>query len=228
MPTGWVSAIVSAARHETPSARTLQLSIVDWPDQLAGQHLDVRLTAEDGYQAERSYSIASAPGRPVEVTVQAVDDGEVSPFLVHDLGVGDTVEVRGPLGGWFVWRPTQPEPVLLVAGGSGLVPLMAMLRAHRQAGSSAPMRLLYSVRTPDDVLYRNELADAVVFHTRRASDPGAPVRRIGADDLAVHGFAPAERPTCYVCGPTGFVEHVAGLLVERGHAPDRVRTERFG
>ena len=221
-------ATLSAARQETATARTLQLAVPPWPDQLAGQHLDVRLTAEDGYRAERSYSIASAPGDPVEVTVQSVEDGEVSPFLVHDLAVGDTLEIRGPLGGWFVWRPTQLEPVLLVAGGSGLVPLMAMLRAHRQAGSSAPMRLLYSVRTPEDVLYRDELADAIVFHTRRAAGPGLPVHRIGGDDLAEHGFPPDERPTCYVCGPTAFVEHVAGLLVDLGHSAARVRTERFG
>ncbi|HEY8300394.1 MAG TPA: ferredoxin reductase [Jatrophihabitans sp.] len=228
MPTGWAPAILSAARQETATARTLQLSIADWPGHLAGQHLDVRLTAEDGYRAERSYSIASAPGGPVELTVQAVDDGEVSPFLVHDLAVGDTVEVRGPLGGWFVWRPTQLEPVLLVAGGSGLVPLMAMLRAHRQATASTPMRLLYSVRTPDDVLYRDELADAVLFHTRRAPEAGRPPRRLGAADLAQYGFPVDDRPTCYLCGPTAFVEHTAGLLVELGHAPARIRTERFG
>ena len=188
----------------------------------------MRLTAEDGYRAERSYSIASAPGRRLELTVQSVEDGEVSPFLVHELAVGETIEVRGPLGGWFVWRPVQHEPVLLVAGGSGLVPLMAMLRAHRQAGSAAQMRLLYSVRAPEDVLYRDELTDAVVFHTRRAPEPGMPVGRIAAADLAEHGFAPQAQPTCYVCGPTAFVEHVAGLLVDLGHPPARIRTERFG
>ena len=225
-------------RTETPSARTLVLEVDDWAGHLAGQHVDVRLTAEDGYQTARSYSLAApVDGRRLEITVQRTAGGEVSPFLADDLGVGDRVEVRGPLGGWFVWRPTDPAPVLLVAGGSGVVPLMAMIRA-RAGESRAPFRLVYSVRTPEDRIYAAELRrraaedgglDVAYVYTRRApSDGPRPPGRIRADDLVAHGWPPDFEPTCYVCGPTPLVEAVAGLLVGAGHDPDRIRTERFG
>jgi ferredoxin-NADP reductase len=235
MPTRWRTAKLVDARDETPTARTLRLSVPDWPGHLPGQHVDVRLTAEDGYTAQRSYSIsAPADADVVELTVQLTADGEVSPFLVQELAPGDEIELRGPLGGWFVWRREQPEPVLLVGGGSGVAPLMAMLRARRLAGSHAPMRLLYSVRTPADVYYAAELrgtdeVDAVVLCTR-AAEPGAsrPPHRIDLDDLAAHGWPADEQPTNYVCGPTPFVEAVADLLTRLGHDPARIRTERFG
>jgi ferredoxin-NADP reductase len=205
---------------------------------LAGQHVDVRLTAEDGYQASRSYSLAApADADRIEITVQRLADGEVSPFLVDELRDGDEVEVRGPFGGWFVWRPADTGPVLLVAGGSGIVPLMAMIRA-RAGVSRAPFRLICSVRTPDDRIYAGELRrrvadngglDVFWVHTRTApdGDPRAP-GRLRADDLVAHGWPPDFEPTCYVCGPTGFVETAANLLVAGGHDPARIRTERFG
>jgi ferredoxin-NADP reductase len=203
-----------------------------------GQHIDVRLTAEDGYQAARSYSLAApAADHRLEITVQRIDRGEVSPFLADDLQVGDRVEVRGPLGGWFVWRPDDPGPVLLVAGGSGVVPLMAMIRA-RAGVSRAPFRLIHSVRTPDDRIYAAELRrraaedgglDVTYVYTRGApEDSSRAPGRIRADDLVAHGWPPDFDPTCYVCGPTPLVEAVAGLLVGWGHDPGRIRTERFG
>jgi len=209
-----------------------------WAGHLPGQHIEVRLTAEDGYQTARSYSLAApAAGDRLEITVQRADGGEVSPFLTDELGVGDRVEVRGPLGGWFVWRPADPGPVLLVAGGSGVVPLMAMIRA-RAGVSRAPFRLIYSVRTPDDRIYAAELRrraaddgglDVAYVYTREAPAGGSrPPGRIGADDLVVHGWPPDFEPACYVCGPTPLVEAVAGLLVGWGHHPERIRTERFG
>lgn len=234
----WRRARLVDRRQETSSAATLVLEVDGWDGHLAGQHVDVRLTAADGYQASRSYSIAApADGSRVELTVQVVPGGEVSPFLVKDLVVDAELEVRGPLGGWFVWRPDDPGPVLLVAGGSGVVPLMAMIRA-RAGASRAPFRLVYSVRTPADRIYADELArrvredqglDVTYVHTRLAPD-GAPrpAGRITADDLAAHGWPADFEPTCYVCGPTPFVEAVAGLLVAQGHAPERIRTERFG
>jgi ferredoxin-NADP reductase len=225
-------------RTETPSACTLVLEVDEWAGHLAGQHVDVRLTAEDGYQTARSYSLAApADGRRLEITVQRTAGGEVSPFLTDDLERGGQVEVRGPLGGWFVWRPTDPAPVLLVAGGSGVVPLMAMIRA-RAGASRAPFRLVYSVRTPEDRIYGAELRrraaedgglDVAYVYTRHApADGPRPPGRIRADDLVAHGWPPDFEPTCYVCGPTPLVEAVAGLLVAAGHDPDRVRTERFG
>jgi ferredoxin-NADP reductase len=213
-------------RHaESPSAVTLAFDVPDWPGHLAGQHVDVRLTAEDGYRAQRSYSIASAPGaEALELTVQRVDDGEVSPYLTDVLGIGDPVELRGPVGGWFVWRPEDPSPVLLVGGGSGIVPLMAMVRTRRATGATAPFRLVYSVRSPADRLYAAELAGASVLYTRSAPtcEPRPPGRLTRAD---LAGAAPSD---CFVCGPTGFVEAVADLLVDLGQDPDRIRTERFG
>jgi ferredoxin-NADP reductase len=205
---------------------------------VAGQHVDVRLTAEDGYQASRSYSLAApADGDRLEITVQRLSDGEVSPFLTDGLAVGDPVEARGPFGGWFVWRPDDSGPVLLVAGGSGIVPLMAMIRA-RAGVSRAPFRLVYSVRTPDDRIYASELRrrvaedgglDVAWVHTRIAPDGDPrPPGRLRAEDLTAHGWPPDFEPTCYVCGPTGFVEAAATLLTGAGHDPARIRTERFG
>jgi len=236
----WREATLVERRPETDSAVTLVLDVPDWPGHLPGQHVDVRLTAPDGYTATRSYSL-SAPEQDdhVELTVQRVPDGEVSSFLADGLAVGDAVRLRGPVGGWFVWRPSQPEPVLLVAGGSGVVPLMSMLRARGgPAASGAPrFRLVYSVREPHDVMYRDELearaANAGVgvhlVHTLRAPDGDPrPVGRLRAEDLVAPGWTAEDAPTCDVCGPTGFVEAAADLLVGLGHAPDRVRTERFG
>jgi ferredoxin-NADP reductase len=235
----WRVGTVTALRDETPTARTLVLDVADWPGHVAGQHVDVRLTAADGYSATRSYSLASAAGGgPVELTVEQLPDGEVSPYLAHEVSIGDEVEVRGPVGGWFVWRPEQPEPVQLVAGGSGLVPLMSMLRTHCESGSEAPMRLLYSVRDAEAVLYHGELdrrahrdpgVDITYVYTRTAprGRPRAP-GRIDAGVLAETTWPPGREPTCYVCGPTAFVETVATLLVAAGHDAGRIRTERFG
>jgi len=232
----WREATLAERRPETDNAVTLVLDVDGWPGHLPGQHVDVRLTAPDGYTATRSYSVsAPARGDRVELTVQRVRDGEVSGFLADDLAIGDQVRLRGPLGGWFVWRPGQVGPVLLVAGGSGLVPLMSMIRARD--GSAPPFRLVYSVRGPEDVLYRDELAaiageDGVevdLVHTRRAPDAGPrPAGRLHEDDLLAPGWLPDDEPTCYVCGPTGFVEVAADLLVRLGHPADHIRTERFG
>jgi ferredoxin-NADP reductase len=249
----WRMATVAAVRDETATARTLTLDVAGWPGHFAGQHVDIRLTAPDGYTAVRSYSIASvaaaAHGAPtvgpgasastaerIDVTVEPVMDGEVSPYLARVIGVGDPLEVRGPLGGWFTWRAAQAEPVQLVAGGSGVVPLMAMLRARAAAASAAPFQLLYSTRRPDSVIYRDELqryaGDGLPLsyaYTRAVPQgwPRAPAR-VDAALLATVTFAPEVRPTCYVCGPTPFVETVADLLVAAGHDARRVRTERFG
>jgi ferredoxin-NADP reductase len=203
------------------------LDVPSWPGHLAGQHVDVRLTAPDGYSTQRSYSLASAT--EVSLTVQLIPDGEVSPYLGEVLKVGDQVELRGPVGGWFVWRPTDTAPVLLVAGGSGIVPLMAMIRARRAAGSRVPFRLIYSCRTPLDVYYADELRrlegglDVHYVFTRASGG-----RRLGVADVNTHGWPPDFSPDCFVCGPTGFVETVADILVALGHQPRRVKTERFG
>ncbi|MFC9608156.1 ferredoxin reductase [Streptomyces niveus] len=232
----WLVAELVERRPESRTARTLVFDVPRWPGHLAGQHVDVRLTAEDGYSTQRSYSLASAPdGRHVELTVQRVPDGEVSPYLMDDLEPGDLVELRGPVGGWFVWRPEQREPVLLVAGGSGLVPLMSMVRVRGAVDGRAPFRLLYSVRGPDDRLYVPELdrgapgLGTAYLYTRAAPpEHPRPVGRLGEDDLVRSGWPADLNPTCYVCGPTGFVERAASLLIGLGHAPDRIRTERFG
>ncbi|MEV6708309.1 ferredoxin reductase [Micromonospora wenchangensis] len=238
-PLGWRVARLARRHVETPTAQTLELSVPGWPGHLPGQHVDVRLTAPDGYQAARSYSLAGpADGERIALTVQRVPDGEVSPYLTDTWAEGDPVEVRGPVGGWFVWRPEQTPPVLLVAGGSGVVPLMAMVRARRAAGNRAPFRLIYSVRTPADVIYADELRtrarddpglDVTYVYTREAPDGwrGEP-HRIGLADVNTHGWPADLDPLCYVCGPTGFVETVADLLVGLGHPTRRVRTERFG
>ncbi|GAA1812434.1 ferredoxin reductase [Luedemannella flava] len=234
----WRPAELVSVRAETSAARTLTFDVPDWPGHVAGQHVDVRLTAADGYTAQRSYSLASAAGGPVELTVQRVDGGEVSGYLVDEMAPGDRCEVRGPVGGYFTWDPEDPSPVLLVAGGSGLVPLMSMLRTRAEAGSRVPFRLIYSVRSPADALYTSELRrraredrglDVEYAYTRVApTGVRRPAGRIDAALLGAAGWPADFAPTCYVCGPTGFVESVADLLVGAGHAADRVRTERFG
>ena len=233
----WLVATVAETIPETVSAVTLRLDAPDWAGHRAGQHVDVRLTAEDGYSAQRSYSIASRPGAEhLELTVVRLDDGEVSPYLTTVLDVGDQIELRGPIGGYFVWEPGDARPVLLVGGGSGVVPLMAMLRHHRAVDHPGPMHLVYSARTAGDVLYREELAQladgnrAVTITLTREQPTGWPGRhgRVDAALLAELGWSPDLAPRCYVCGPTPFVEAAADALVAIGHRPFDVRTERFG
>jgi ferredoxin-NADP reductase len=234
----WKVGTVVALRDESATARTILLQVPEWPGHIAGQRVDLRVTAADGYSAVREYSIASAPsadGR-IELSVERLADGEVSPYLTQSLAIGDLVELRGPIGGWFVWRQNQVEPIQLVGGGSGMVPLMAMIRSRVATRSTAPFRLLYSVRSPDSVWYRDELqalaADGIgvtIVYTRTAPH-GWPRRpgRIDARLLAEAGWPAAVSPTCYVCGPASFVEHVAALLTASGHHAERIRTERFG
>ena len=211
----------------------MTLSVPDWIGHLAGQHVDLRLTAEDGYQAQRSYSISSAPGDDdITITVVRIDDGEVSPFLTDELRTGDEIEVRGPIGGYFVWTEQLEGPLLLIAGGSGVAPLRAMLRHHTSTNTVAPVRLLYSARSLDDVLFRAELEgspNARFALSRSWPDGWSGHRgRIDRDYIEREGFASAEHPNIFVCGPTPFVESVARTLVELGHDPRRVKTERFG
>ena len=219
---------------ETPTVRTLILDVPGWAGHRAGQHVDVRLTAEDGYQAERSYSLASAPGERPALTVERLDDGEVSPYLVDEVVPGDRFELRGPIGGYFVWEPDgAPDPLFLVAGGSGIVPLMSMLRHRRAAGSDVPARLLYSARTHEDVIYRGELGEVgaeVVQTLTRAQPPDwhGYARRVDIDMLREVAYPAEQNPRVFVCGPTRFVEAVAEGLVALGHKPGRIRTERFG
>jgi ferredoxin-NADP reductase len=236
----WRIGAVVALRDETATARTITLEVPDWPGHLAGQHVDVRLTATDGYSAARSYSIASAPSleKRVEITVERLPDGEVSPYLTQQVAVGDGLELRGPLGGWFVWRTEQTEPIQLIAGGSGIVPLMAMIRSRAASGSSAPFRLLYSVREPGAVFYHDELRKRsendpsltlTYAYTRTTpKDWPRPAGRIDASLVANAVWLSKLFPTCYVCGPTPFVESAAGFLSACGNAPDKIRTERFG
>jgi len=231
----WRIATVDAVVDETARVRTLVLDVPDWPGHKAGQHLDVRLTAEDGYRAERSYSIASAPGDPVAITVERLDDGEVSPYLTGELRAGDELELRGPVGGYFVWEPRHGGPLLLVAGGSGIVPLRAILREHSRSGSEVPVRLLYSSRSFADVIYRAELdapaAGVEVAQTLTRAQPDGwtgYARRVDAALLGEVAWPAGENPLAFVCGPTSFVETVAGGLVELGYPPARVKTERFG
>lgn len=278
-PAAWHAATVATVTAETPTARRIVLDIPTWPGNDAGAHLDIRLTADDGYQATRSYSIASSgPGMRVVLAVAEVDGGEVSPYLVRDLQPGDRVEVHGPLGAYFVWKPAhaagsagsagsadaagetstidapadlvgdpppaapplRPAPVQLIAGGSGIVPLFAMAEAHARAADVTPFRLLYSVRTPAEVFFAEELAelaaappptalDLDVVYTREAppDSPRAP-GRLTAELLGRLTWAPDTMPRAFVCGPTPFVETVAHWLVEAGHAPGSIRTERFG
>jgi ferredoxin-NADP reductase len=234
----WRLARVAEIRDETPRVRTLVLACPTWPRHLAGQHVDVRLTAEDGYQAQRSYSIASGPeDEHVELTIERLDDGEVSSYLCDVLQPGDELELRGPIGGFFVWTESLGGPLLLVAGGSGVVPLRAMLRHHAAVGSQVPARLLYSSRSLEDVIYREELMGyATVGHVKvdftltraRPAEWTGYRRRIDRELLATVGPAPSERPLVYVCGPTPFVEAAATALVDLGHDAGRIRTERFG
>jgi ferredoxin-NADP reductase len=235
----WRVATVRDVRPESAAARTIVLDVPDWPGHVAGQHVDVRLTAEDGYRAERSYSIASAPeAADVELTVERIDDGEVSPYLTDEVREGDQFEVRGPVGGHFTWRVEDGGPLLLVAGGSGLVPLMAMLRHRAARGSAVDARLLVSARRWDDVLYRDELEAlaggregvTATFALTREQPPAWEGfdRRVDAAMLDAVGPPPAEAPLVFVCGPTAFVERAADLLVGLGHAPRAIRAERFG
>ena len=234
----WLAAEVADAVAETPRVRTLTLEVPGWPGHRAGQHLDVRLTAEDGYQAQRSYSIASAPEDGVELTVERLDDGEVSPYLVDEAREGDRFEVRGPIGGYFVWEASDPAPLLLVGGGSGVVPLMAMVRHRAAAGGTAPARLVYSSRALEDVIYREELDELAgrgdgfeVVHTlTREQPPGwtGYARRIDPELLAEVAWPAAERPQVFVCGSTRFVDAAADGLLAFGYEPGWIRTERFG
>jgi len=233
----WQIAEVVDVVAETPRVKTIAFDVPGWPGHRAGQHVDIRLTAEDGYQAERSYSIASAPdGERLELTVERLDDGEVSPYLTDELRAGDQIELRGPVGGYFVWEPSQGGPVLLAGGGSGVVPLMAMVRLRAAISGDVEMRLLLSSRGWDDVIYRDELERlngdslTVVHALTRSQPPGWTgfARRVDAEMLAEVGPSPAERPHVYVCGPTPFVEVVAEAFVQLGHDPRQVKTERFG
>jgi ferredoxin-NADP reductase len=232
----WRVATVGAMIDETATVRTIELDIPDWMSHRAGQHLDIRLTAEDGYVAERSYSIASAPDEPVAITVERLEDGEVSPYLTEDLRAGDEIEVRGPIGGYFVWPWQDPaSPLLLVAGGSGVVPFRSILRHRSDIGNTTPTRLLYSARSLPDVIYRAEL-DAtsngveVSYTLTRQQPPGWTGHSGRVNDALLHEVAwPLEqRPLAYICGPTAFVESVAAALVGLGYPGDRVKTERFG
>jgi ferredoxin-NADP reductase len=231
----WQVVTVSDVIDETARVRTLMLDVPDWPGHRAGQHLDVRLTAEDGYRAERSYSIASAPGEPVAITVERLADGEVSPYLTEDIQAGDRLELRGPVGGYFVWEPADGGPLLLVAGGSGIVPLRAIARHRDRSGSSVPVRLLYSARSQQDVIYSAELGQPaagvdVTYSLTRQQPPGwtGLTRRFDAALLGGLAWPADANPLTYVCGPTPFVESVAAGLVGLGYRPPRVKTERFG
>jgi ferredoxin-NADP reductase len=236
----WRFGEVTEVIDETPRVRSIMLTVPGWPGHLAGQHVDVRLTAGDGYRAERSYSIASAPdtGEAVALTVERLVDGEVSEYLTGELRAGDRLEFRGPIGGYFVWDVSAGGPLLLVAGGSGVCPLMAMLRHRAARSSSVPTRLVYSSRTLEDVIYREELdrlaagGDGLeVVHTLTRTQPPdwhGYSRRVDREMLAEVAWPPEQQPLAFVCGPTAFVETVADALVALGHPPQRIRTERFG
>jgi ferredoxin-NADP reductase len=231
----WQVATVTSVRTETDSAATIGLDVPHWPGHRAGQHLDVRLTDEDGYSAERSYSIAAADGEPLAITVQRLADGEVSPYLTGELRAGDQLELRGPIGRWFAWGPGDGGPLLLIAGGSGVVPLRAILRQRQRTGSDVQARLLYSARTLADVIYRSELdhhqdGAEVICTLTRSQPPGwtGYSGRVDAAMLATVAWPAARHPLTFVCGPTRFVETVAASLVAAGYPPDRVKTERFG
>jgi ferredoxin-NADP reductase len=229
---------VAATRAETPRVRTLELDVPGWAGHRAGQHLDLRLTAEDGYSAQRSYSIASGPDDQLAITIERLEDGEVSPHLVDEVREGDVFEVRGPIGGYFVWEPGDERPLLLVGGGSGVVPLMSMVRARAAAGGGPPTRLLYSSRTFEDVVYREELDELAargdgfeVVHTLTRSQPDGwtgYARRIDDDLLRDVAWPAGQNPLVFVCGSTRFVEQVAGGLVRLGYDALSIRTERFG
>jgi ferredoxin-NADP reductase len=234
----WLLATVVETRRETARVRRIVLSVPGWPGHRAGQHVDVRLTAQDGYEAQRSYSLASPPAEDhlLELTVERLEDGEVSPYLVDELVVGDEIELRGPIGGFFVWEAALGGPLMLIGGGSGIVPLRAILRHRAAIGSAVPARLLYSARSQAELIYREELEHdgdstlEVAFTLTREQPPGWSGYRRRIDDplLAQAGWAPSERPLTYLCGPTGFVEAAADGLVRLGHDQARIRTERFG
>ena len=243
----WRLATVVDVVPESSRTRTVVLDVPDWPGHRSGQHIDVRLTAEDGYQTERSYSIASPPEeRHLSLTVERLEEGEVSPYLTDELRAGDQLEIRGPIGGYFVWDVSAGGPLLLVAGGSGIVPLMAMLR-HRDIATASedsmarhriPARLLYSSRRWDEIIYRDELANLArqdstveIIHTLTREQPQGWTgfrRRIDRIMLAEVAWPASEKPRVFVCGPTPLVESVAGTLVDLGHLPALVKTERFG
>jgi len=222
---------VTAVVDETPRVRTLELEVAGWQGHLAGQHVDVRLTAEDGYRAERAYSLASAPGEPPAITVERLEDGEVSPYLTETVRRGDAFELRGPIGGYFVWRPVDGGPLFLAAGGSGVAPMRSILRHRRNTMSDVRARLFYSSRTLEDVIYRTELDGEEVVHSlTRAQPPGwtGYARRVDVDLLREVAWPAEDGPLAFVCGPTSFVESVAAGLVELGYASGRIKTERFG
>lgn len=244
--TTWRPAVCVASRAETPTARSLRLRVDDLGSVVAGQHIDIRLTADDGYQAVRSYSLSATPGggpggiplaaNEVEITVEELPDGEVSPYLVDGLQVQDALEVRGPIGGYFVWRDSDPGPVQLIGGGSGVAPLVAMLRARIASRSIAPVRLIYSVRKPESCYFRDELSRFAetpsirvdIAYTRAApASESRPIGRLAAADIAAL-VQPAGAGTIYVCGPNSFVASVTDLLIAGGHDPASIRTERFG
>ena len=238
-PLLWKLGEVTQLVQETPRVGTLRLQVPDWPGHLAGQHVDVRLTAEDGYQAQRSYSIASPPDDSrLAITVERLDDGEVSPYLVGELKVGDQLELRGPIGGYFVWSAGGARSLLLIAGGSGIVPLMAMIRHRARVGDTAPARLLYSSRTFEDIIYRAELdrlaaaGDGLtVAHTLTRERPAGwkgYARRIDREMVRDVAWPKEQSPLVFVCGPTSFVETASGLLVDSGYDPSWIKTERFG
>ena len=236
----WQFGEVLATHPETPRTKTLTLSVPDWMGHQAGQHVDIRLTAEDGYQVERSYSIASPPedGQHVMLTVERLDDGEVSPYLTDELQVNDKIELRGPIGGYFVWDVPMGGPLLLIAGGSGIVPLMAMIRHRNAVKSSIPTRLLVSSRTYEDVIYREELdrlakndATLNIIYTFTRSHPSGWTgysRRIDADLLREIAWPMEQQPLSFICGPTQFVETAAAGLLRLGYEAARIKTERFG
>jgi ferredoxin-NADP reductase len=225
----WQLARVVEIVTENARTKSIVLDAAEWPGHRAGQHVDVRLTAEDGYQAQRSYSIASAPeDEHLVLTVERLDDGEVSPYLTETIQPGEELELRGPVGGYFVWEESLGGPLLLVGGGSGVVPLRAMLRYHRAVGSDLPVRLLYSARTQSDLIYQRELESFDTTITLTREHWAGRTGRVDRDLLEDVAWPATDHPLVYVCGPTGFVEAVADALVALGHDAGRVRTERFG
>jgi ferredoxin-NADP reductase len=235
----WLQAEAIELISETPNVKSIVFDVPGWTGHLPGQHVDIRLTADDGYQAQRSYSIATpATDVRVTITVELVEDGEVSSYLFEELRIGDRLELRGPIGGYFVWEPGRGGPLQLIAGGSGLVPLMAMIRALTTTDQTIPVRLLVSARSWEDLIYREDLAilasarpglrvDYTLTRTQPAVWSGYS-RRVDTAMLAESTFPPDQKPHVFICGPTGFVEAVASALLDLGHEPERIKTERFG